>query len=75
MTPATCLAYQPDGSLCRQPATILDPERGGLVCWRHDPAREDRFTWTEDDAEGLTLTLPDGTIIDLAADEAPEEEG
>src|SRR3712207_2585451 len=33
--------------------------------------RSDRFIWMEDDAEGLTLTQPDGTIIPL---EDPEDE-
>ena len=35
MTPATCLAYTDDGRLCRAPASILDPQRGGPVCLEH----------------------------------------
>jgi hypothetical protein len=27
-----CIAYLPDGSVCRAPASILDRQRGGLVC-------------------------------------------
>jgi hypothetical protein len=53
-TPA-CIAYRDDGTLCRAPATILDLERGGLVCWRHDPDRFDRFGWSDGD---LTITQP-----------------
>jgi hypothetical protein len=45
-TPA-CIAYRDDGTLCRAPAPILNPERGGLVCWRHDMARADRFGWSD----------------------------
>jgi hypothetical protein len=46
MTHPCCIAYRADGSLCREPATILDLQlwraippwqRGGMVCWRHDP--------------------------------------
>jgi hypothetical protein len=55
-----CIAYRDDGTLCREPATILDPQRGGMVCWQHDPERWRRFCWTEEDAEGLTITGPDG---------------
>jgi hypothetical protein len=33
-----CIAYREDGLLCRAPATILDPQRGGLVCVQHVPA-------------------------------------
>jgi hypothetical protein len=32
-----CIAYQEDGSLCRAPASILDWQRGGLVCRDHVP--------------------------------------
>jgi len=33
----------------------------------------DRFGWDEEDAEGMTLTQADGTIIPLDEDEAEEE--
>jgi hypothetical protein len=45
-----------------------------LLC--HPEAAEDRgdrFCWTEDDAEGLTLTQPDGTAIPLGDAEAEDE--
>jgi hypothetical protein len=29
------MAYRQDGTLCRAPARILDPHRGGLVCIAH----------------------------------------
>jgi hypothetical protein len=45
----TCIAYHDDGTLCRQPATTLDHQRGSMVCWRHDAARTDRFTWKPGD--------------------------
>lgn len=34
-----CIAYDDHGDLCRRPATVLDPTRGGMVCELHDPAR------------------------------------
>jgi len=34
----TCVAYNDDGRLCRQPATVLDPQRGGFICERHSAA-------------------------------------
>jgi hypothetical protein len=33
--PYTCIAYQADGTLCRAPASILDRQRGGMVCDAH----------------------------------------
>jgi hypothetical protein len=33
--PYTCIAYQADGTLCRAPASILDRQRGGMVCNAH----------------------------------------
>ena len=32
-----CIAYRDDGSLCRRHATILDVQRGGMVCAAHTP--------------------------------------
>jgi hypothetical protein len=66
-TPA-CIASEDDGTRCQALGTIPDPQRGGLVCARHDPERWRRFVWDEEDAEGLTWTLPDGTRLD------PEED-
>jgi hypothetical protein len=34
---ALCIAHHADGRLCRAPASILDPQRGGLVCREHVP--------------------------------------
>jgi hypothetical protein len=48
----TCIAYRHAGTLCRTPATSLDPQRGGLVCARHDPALPafgERFLWQDDE--------------------------
>jgi hypothetical protein len=69
----TCIAYRDDGSLCREEATILDSEWGGMVCRLHDPERWRRFCWTEEDAEGMTLTTADGTVIPLG-DSGDEED-
>jgi hypothetical protein len=46
---SSCLAAEADGTPCPEPGTISDPDGGGLVCWRHDPDRSDRFCWTEED--------------------------
>ena len=32
-----CIAYTDDGTICRLPATVLDQERGGMVCDDHAP--------------------------------------
>jgi hypothetical protein len=53
MSPLTCIAYQEDGSLCRAPATILDHQRGGMVCLQHVP---------DEVAEAITLSLKMGTV-------------
>jgi hypothetical protein len=53
MSSATCIAYRTDGALCREPASILDHQRGGLVCLQHVP---------DDVAEEITLYLKMGTI-------------
>ena len=37
---ARCIAYMDTGRVCGAPATIADPQRGGLVCLAHAP--EDR---------------------------------
>lgn len=34
---ALCIAYLEDGKLCRQPASFIDPARGGMVCEEHRP--------------------------------------
>jgi hypothetical protein len=33
-----CIAYREDGRVCREPAHIVDRQRGGLVCSAHAPA-------------------------------------
>jgi hypothetical protein len=35
----SCIAYKEDGTLCREPATQLDRQRGGMVCQAHAPKR------------------------------------
>jgi hypothetical protein len=53
MSPLTCIAYQDDGTICRAPATILDHQRGGMVCLPHVPDAV---------AEEITLDLKMGTV-------------
>jgi hypothetical protein len=53
MSPLTCIAYQDDGSLCRAPATLLDHQRGGMVCLQHVP---------DEVAEEITFHLKMGTL-------------
>jgi len=35
-----CVAYREDGKLCREVATVLDTQRGGMVCEKHAPKDE-----------------------------------
>ena len=37
MSGSPCIASRDDGTLCRAPASILDHQRGGLVCLQHVP--------------------------------------
>jgi hypothetical protein len=53
MSASTCLAYREDGTLCRAPASILDHQRGGMVCLQHVP---------DEVAEEITLSLKMGTV-------------
>jgi hypothetical protein len=53
MSASTCLAYREDGTLCRAPATILDHQRGGIVCLQYVPP---------DVTEEITLSLKMGTV-------------
>ena len=46
-----CIAYRDDGTICRQPATILDVQRGGMVCIDHPPLN--RHMDTSADAEEI----------------------
>jgi hypothetical protein len=46
-----CITYRDDGTLCRTPASILDHQRGGMVCLRHVP---------DEVAEEITLYLKNG---------------
>lgn len=32
-----CIAHCPSGDICGAPATIIDEQRGGLVCGMHAP--------------------------------------
>jgi hypothetical protein len=34
---STCIAYPPNGNICRRPASVLDVWRGGMVCALHAP--------------------------------------
>lgn len=52
------------------PVDIIRAGISAMVGWTRNVTppeanedRGDRFGWTEDDAEGLTLTSPDGTVI------------
>lgn len=33
--PPTCIAYLDDGTICGQHATVVDAQRGGMVCSDH----------------------------------------
>lgn len=47
---AICWAYTEDDRVCRKPATILDPQRGFMVCQEHAMNREqDTNIQTEND--------------------------
>jgi hypothetical protein len=35
--PLPCIASRDDGRVCRTPATVIDPARGGVVCPAHAP--------------------------------------
>jgi hypothetical protein len=43
-----CIAYTADGWICRQPATMVDRQRGGLVCAAHAPAAAEPPYTTEE---------------------------
>ncbi len=32
-----CIAYREDGTICGAPASVLDTQRGGMVCTAHAP--------------------------------------
>jgi hypothetical protein len=36
-TGLSCIAYTESGNICGRPATILDKQRGGMVCHVHGP--------------------------------------
>ena len=38
-TLAKCIAYLETGNICGRPASILDTQRGGMVCGVHAPRR------------------------------------
>ena len=35
-----CFAYTESGVICGKPATVLDPQRGCMVCLEHTPPKE-----------------------------------
>src|SRR2546426_235155 len=37
-----CIAYTDTGRLCRQPATLIDVQRGGMMCAAHTSAHASR---------------------------------
>jgi hypothetical protein len=67
-----CIAYLPDGHLCRRPATILNARRGGLVCTDHAPDPDDRPLHPVTGEEMPYCLAP---VVDrLAEADLPEEE-
>jgi hypothetical protein len=34
-----CIAYKEDGTICGERATVIDVQRGGMVCAEHVPKR------------------------------------
>lgn len=38
-TAPRCIAYRNDGYICQRAATVLDQQRGGMVCPAHAPRR------------------------------------
>jgi hypothetical protein len=32
-----CIAYNDQGKICGRPATVIDLQRGGMVCFEHAP--------------------------------------
>lgn len=48
-----CIAYRDDGAICKAPATVLDTQRGGMVCRAHAPAPDWRTRYAEQQAELL----------------------
>ena len=36
-TGRSCIAYTTDGNICGRPGTVLDTQRGGMVCGVHAP--------------------------------------
>ena len=36
-SPPKCIAYREDGRICGRPATVIDQQRGGMVCQEHAP--------------------------------------
>ena len=51
-----CIAYKEDGTICREPATILGQQRGGMVCEAHDPAHAAMATCPDCGTRFLTET-------------------
>lgn len=36
-----CIAYLESGRLCNAPATVVDRQRGGMVCEAHRPSKQE----------------------------------
>lgn len=55
MADGQCIAYTELGNLCRRPAVMLDPARGGVVCPAHAPKPAPPYMeyefWTVNDNE------------------------
>jgi len=67
---AICWAYTEDGRVCRKPATVLDPQRGFLVCQEHASNREQQNnTQTKQPIMSTTKTRtpPNGAVADASA--------
>jgi hypothetical protein len=66
-----CIAYRPDGRVCRAPAMVLDRRRGGLVCvachWRQ--ALDDQVAVTRAAAPAVTPPTPCATRRDTIGSE------
>jgi hypothetical protein len=53
-----CIAYTEEGTICRQPATILDRQRQGMVCTAHDPQQRRGPSMLDTPTPGLTISEP-----------------
>lgn len=75
-----CWAYTEDGRVCRKPATVLDQQRGFLVCQEHAPNREQQTNTQTSIMSTKTKTMPVAATGATASNESsyrtnPEVEG